>query len=50
MPSYIQNEHLKIFNGKLGFDHEKSKAPDAIKDYRLDCIHKGVDPFVKRYS
>ena len=50
MPSYIQNEHLKIFNGKLGFDHEKSKAPDAIKDYRLDCIHKGIDPFVKRYS
>lgn len=50
MPDYIQNEHLKIFNGKLGYDHEKSKAPDVITDYRLDCIHKGIDPFIKRYE
>ena len=50
MPDYIQNEHLKILKGKLGFDHENSKAPATIDSYELDFKGHGYDSFKKRYE
>lgn len=50
LPDYIMGEHHALLNGKLGFDHPDSKAPDLTP--RAALIKKAFDDplktFVKR--
>jgi len=52
LPDYVLGEHYKFLNGKVGFDHEDSKAPDVHPRPRL-IIKPFDDPqkvFVKRFE
>ncbi len=53
IPKYIMNEHEKLTNYKVGFDHEKSKAPDCPSEFVLLTkpeLIGSIKPFVKRYE
>ncbi len=50
LPHYIMGEHHRFLNGKKGFDHEDSKAPEAHMRGRLfkQPVNDPVKKFVKR--
>lgn len=52
LPNYILGEHRHLLNGRLGFDHEESKAPLLAPLHRFypQTPHDQCKVFKKRYS
>ncbi len=52
LPNYILGPHQKILAGKVGFDHEDSKAPEVPVIHSLRTDNSGVyaEKFVKKYE
>ncbi len=54
IPDYCAEDHQKHLNGKIGYDHEFSKAPDLVKREPLvtdeDRANYPTRKFVKRYE
>ena len=53
MPDFIEHDHIKLMQGKIGCDHENSKAPLINSQFKVidnekDGNKKNI--FVKRYS
>ena len=53
MPDFIEHEHVSLMHGRIGLDHEDSKAPAIddqvlVLDTKKDGLKKNA--FVKRYE
>lgn len=54
VPNYYPQEHIQFMDGKQGFDHEDSKAPNAFVCFTFvtqeDIDNYPVQKFIKRYE
>lgn len=53
MPHFIEHDHIKLMHGKIGCDHEGSKAPLINSQFKvIDSVKDGKkkNNFVKRYN